>query len=411
MEMATDVEETLQPSALIQRLAQRRTEPLGIIDVRQPEKIYNRTAGWVAQRFALLDGLKFRYSGEDNSQTQSTGLLFATASVQAPAETSNDFSATTQIASALEKPPAPSHSSVSHVPSSTPEKFRISRRVANLIPESHAMVSPSSSSHGTCVGATTVMTKSERQEKFGSPVAVEMPTSSSRVTQMPLPMILPKRIDNAAGDELASEKVGENVDSARGHFENLPSMNAEPPRYAQAEVSAPPLAKIFRKPLQPDQSATSTSVESTEAAPGHTELVSKLTLEQPAGITHSPATVMAKEISPELSRPEIVWRKGINGSPEGDFTSTYNDLKAPLPLRIDEANGNAREIRRQERTESASTIATGSPASTDTVAPVKTKAMTQKSEIDLDRLTERVSRRIFRQLAVERERRGIGRWN
>ena len=43
----------LEPSPLVQRLDRRRTEPIGIIDVRHPQAHCARIAGWIAERFDL----------------------------------------------------------------------------------------------------------------------------------------------------------------------------------------------------------------------------------------------------------------------------------------------------------------------------------------------------------------------
>ena len=50
-----------------QHLMRRHTEPLGVIDVRHPQQHYARTAGWIAQRFALLEHWKTRYGSDERS--------------------------------------------------------------------------------------------------------------------------------------------------------------------------------------------------------------------------------------------------------------------------------------------------------------------------------------------------------
>lgn len=57
-----------EPSPLIMRLLRRRTEPIGIIDVRRPQAHYARVAGWVAARFPLLAELAERHDlGEEDA--------------------------------------------------------------------------------------------------------------------------------------------------------------------------------------------------------------------------------------------------------------------------------------------------------------------------------------------------------
>jgi len=54
-------------TGLGERLLRRHHEPIGVVDVNHPERIYDRTAGWIAQRFALLDHWKSRYENSDSA--------------------------------------------------------------------------------------------------------------------------------------------------------------------------------------------------------------------------------------------------------------------------------------------------------------------------------------------------------
>ena len=62
-------------SELAERLVQRRTRPAGVIDVRQPQQLYARTAGWVIQRFALSADLSGRYGSEEPTADTGRELL------------------------------------------------------------------------------------------------------------------------------------------------------------------------------------------------------------------------------------------------------------------------------------------------------------------------------------------------
>ncbi len=55
----------LLAESLTERLAQRGSQPLGVIDVRQPQQHYARTAGWLSRRFPLLQELAARYQGDE----------------------------------------------------------------------------------------------------------------------------------------------------------------------------------------------------------------------------------------------------------------------------------------------------------------------------------------------------------
>jgi len=56
-----------QPSALCERLFRRYSEPIGIINVREAERLYERITGWIAGRYALLEQLMSRYRMDDLS--------------------------------------------------------------------------------------------------------------------------------------------------------------------------------------------------------------------------------------------------------------------------------------------------------------------------------------------------------
>jgi hypothetical protein len=56
-----------QSSALCERLLRRHTEPIGIINVREAERLYERIVGWIAGRLALVEYLMSRYRIDDLS--------------------------------------------------------------------------------------------------------------------------------------------------------------------------------------------------------------------------------------------------------------------------------------------------------------------------------------------------------
>lgn len=69
--------EAAASSELGERLLRRRTEPIGLIDVRQPEHQVARTSGWVAERFGWLDEWKTKYATGDQPPSEpATSLPF-----------------------------------------------------------------------------------------------------------------------------------------------------------------------------------------------------------------------------------------------------------------------------------------------------------------------------------------------
>jgi len=91
--------------------------------------------------------------------------------------------------------------------------------------------------------------------------------------------------------------------------------------------------------------------------------------------------------------------------PQADLTSV--GTASPLPLAISRVNGNIPQISRQ--------VESGMGAIDNRETSISGEASAEESagtgEIDLEQLAEQVSRLLKSQLAVERERRGFGRWH
>src|SRR5947208_3464006 len=124
MQMDAGAGEATLPTALTERLLRRHTESLGLIDVRQPQQHYARTAGWVAQRFVLLDHWRTRYGNYEDAASANAGLVFATPG-QPIAEPSRVHASPTQLARMVTPADAPQPSA--EASSSPPEQFRIRR--------------------------------------------------------------------------------------------------------------------------------------------------------------------------------------------------------------------------------------------------------------------------------------------
>jgi hypothetical protein len=111
---------------LAERLLQRRTEPVGVIDVRQGQRHYARTAGWVAQRFAMLDHWKTRY-GVDEGAAANDSLIF-TSPPRTGAEVAPTASNSIQLARAVKESGAFQPSVTPAVSAAPPGQYRIRRR-------------------------------------------------------------------------------------------------------------------------------------------------------------------------------------------------------------------------------------------------------------------------------------------
>jgi hypothetical protein len=87
--------QVVQPGELADRLSQRWTRSPGMINLRQPHERYASTAGWVAQRFPLLDSLNARYGVADQRRLGGQELVFGqrlTEKIGGPSYSSPSFS-------------------------------------------------------------------------------------------------------------------------------------------------------------------------------------------------------------------------------------------------------------------------------------------------------------------------------
>lgn len=215
MQMDAGAGEATLPTELAKRLLRRRTEPLGLIDVRQPQQHYARTAGWVAQRFALLDHWKTRYGSDEDASAANAGLVFAMPG-QPIAEPSRVLASPTQLARVATQGVASQPSSASVAPSSPPEQFRVRRRSP---PPADADKVASNSSDGS---AATSRFQAARGEFLGA----DIPAITHQAASPSSTLILPQRL--AGHVEPEQETAGD----ATRHVE----------RSSQREVSSPPEA-------------------------------------------------------------------------------------------------------------------------------------------------------------------------
>lgn len=71
----------LELSPLVQRLDRRRTEPIGVIDVRHPQAHYARIVGWIAEHFPLLIELAERHGSDGQDGTGYDVLVYSSSAV------------------------------------------------------------------------------------------------------------------------------------------------------------------------------------------------------------------------------------------------------------------------------------------------------------------------------------------
>ena len=153
-------------------------------------------------------------------------------------------------------------------------------------------------------------------------------------------------------------------------------------------------------PLAP----TPLTLRSIQRQPAEIHISRKISVE--ADSTNKARSLVAKEVGAvpaQTANAQIIWRKDTSD----ETGPTVSGISAATPLPLKRASSpNLPVIARQPESRSVSTISSSlSINETDMTASLAERNV----EVDLPRLAEQVSRILARQLAVERERRGMNR--
>ena len=277
MQMDAGAGEAALPTELAERLLRRHTEPLGVIDVRQPQQHYARTAGWVAQRFALLDHWKTRYGSDEDVTAANTGLVFATPG-PLRTEARGALASPTQLARAANPAVASQPSPALAAMPAPPEQFRIRRRGT----------SPAGGDKVTVNRADDSAVTSRLQAARGELRAAEIPAITHQAALTSPTLILPKRL---AGNVEAEE-------TAAGATHNVE-------RSSQRELASPPEAAATPWPTAGPSGTTGISYLGSER-PAATAAVLTQT---PVRVTHvearSAALPLRLQRQPGEAAPEV----------------------------------------------------------------------------------------------------------
>ena len=341
----TQTNEILKSNPLIQRLDTRRTQPGGLINTRQSQRILPRLPGKMVQRFALLEQIQTRYGVSNNGSGTGTELTFATPSLKTTGEQTNTF--TSQ--SAIRQPGTSTLGSGGNpVPTA---KFRISRKAVPW--ESESFPSQAGS------------------EPLSSPT----PPSNQEALPPESSMILPKRISNE-----------DTKTSAR---------NSEIPSNSQGLLTAREI------PLQVGASASPQATNNTSLVrlKDTTENLEEEIQPQPERVA------LSREITGNVASKAystMVWRQSSQvAMPGNNFSEASNGgTNNSFPLATTPVHHNGQASARQ-------TTPTTMPMS-DTTMSMPRQAAMPIPEINVGEIAEQVSRILCRQLTVERERRGFG---
>lgn len=448
-------------SALAERLLRRATEPVGMIDSRHPRNLRARTSGWLAQRFGLLDHWRTRYAVAD-SRADGESLVFKIATTRSFGETAeglNDAAPIARVAASSAPPLKVSGVGSNDASPSTPS-LRVSRRAARQAPPPGVTI-VQTKAEGTGGRREIARSSEDKTEMTSGPSPMRSQNVSGEslvveTTPAPVLSLQPLITSEAEGglltpksaSPLAGQVVSEDTKTAgysqpssfRQRLETVTiSRGGEitPPLVAQTAGRAPwpvagqtsaqrggAVAEIIRantgaapqwnveapggpvravaaeaaKPVAP----TPLALRLIQRQPAKTRVGREISGE--AASTRQALSPVAKEISASTSQTanaRVIWSKAASG----EKSSRVSGISAvsPLPLKM-ESSPNRQVIARQLESGSGSNI--NSPLSineTDVTAPDAERNV----DMDLPRLAEQVSRILARQLAAERERRGM----
>lgn len=413
-----------QSSALVDRLARRFNDPIGVINVRYAEQKYERILGWLADRFGLIDRLRHRYDADEGlagdwqtmvmqrSSEEQVNLFSASTQFMSPVGFAQSLDPdrtplSPQAASSLAvNPPQPVTNSLmrpsDELTSTSEPKYRISRR--RSVPSSSAVTSSTSS--GTEPHARVEQVKPPVE----IPRAIEVPLSNST----PPPFVFAKPITESLTESMKQSRTDtpRRFEPREGsHDAQTRSTTRSETSSQQTEVAAPhdslPLARMWSGSLPASQIENAGARPSDEMAPdaNHTnEKANKKANNKADKIAVASEVPDVRNAALSRAIPDIVWR---NNRDAERMTSLAWGEQGRLTSTVYQTDNAA---------ESAFAQQTNQPAAS--AANLRPPSQFQKDEIQIEQLSpqvirtisERVMRAISLDLKVERERRGISKW-
>jgi hypothetical protein len=224
------------PIELTSRLMRRRTEPLGTIDVRHPRQLYERTAGWVARRFALLDRWKTRYGSDEGSGSAQANLVFNSLG-RTSAEPGAMFTSQAQLPREMKQVKAPQSIMASQVSPPSPELFQVRRHGGPRISPSQTATPPQAEQ--------TEAEQRSRQSADSPVVKTDAPASAvnapSSVASNETKVSRTVDVTPVAGPEnLPHPRSAEITETAQGSNENpVYTLRRSPRRGVESEIQDP----------------------------------------------------------------------------------------------------------------------------------------------------------------------------
>lgn len=426
--------------SLPERLAQRGSEPLGVIDVRRPQQYYARMAGWFGQRLPLLNQLLARYHDGGEHRVGASGFIYrATSSF--PPDLPNASGASSDLKGMVTTRVA------------QPGNLTRAGNVAlGRVSIAHPTPAAIATAAGTELpaGATETITRpADLAPAVGTPVesAAASPAMTLRVKRQAPPLTDPAAgILNQPATSSSPLPFGEVMENrpavssplATGLQTSLP---VQPRSMAQPLAGARPIAEtkrlpepqpsniglepvIARKVVDTISSASDTRIDATVTAnvlaPTYAEFPAPMPLarrtatvplsEAITGTADRPALPLILE-KPAVAVttdpvPGLVWRKSI-AAPPTSGAGNSGTIDAASGVATYPADGGmlltTPPIMRAE--------STNPPADNQPGAASPASMPSRAAALDLESLYNQFSRRLLRQLAIERERRGGKGWS
>lgn len=457
-------EETARAARLTERLLARATHPLGLIDVRRAERHYARVMDWLAARTPLVEHLRSRYGLMEDEGSATLGLAFADAHESEGAVnlyaapdrfTSRDaghlFTAVAQIpddsaaqtgakriarrgvptfshagsetdsAARQERNEVASHERSGGVRQEQVEVFEMDRSEifeldrSEVFRPAHGRAEPNQEqaraplSHSSAkeipaanagASASRADVQTPRTRAARAPSEESAPAPTQTVTRLPILSV----------EESAMFSTGEQDKTlARGTTVVNETKDAD----------GATVASESRGAAKPDASSVSESSGASARPPATPSRAH-------VGVRENKSAAVADA---EIEEEELTLGRGVEGRgarrpvsgaagervlvtieiPADDPRRESPTLHAQSPLPLASApSAPAREEAARRQNVSAS-IAAPPPPAAETFTHGRGRAGARAEEINVERLTEQVSRHLARRLQVERERRRLGR--
>lgn len=420
-------------SRLTERLLARGTLPLGLIDVRRAESHYARIMDWLAARTPLLEHLKARYGLAEGEGLKGLSLAFADVRTWEGAHADGgpiDFSAVGGGVTLAEGQGALAERAaeglvtyVAHVPEARTEQAeakRIARRGFPIFSSADPVMQHRDAGMRTHPDETARPQQSGSVTQGGSaPSVKEIPaaTGEAHDARGDVAPLTPPRTASVATPESTQLPTLQLAQSAEGHTTPPtaePDKGLEPARgrpgvpsvkelpvaqtHAGSEIQKPLTSAGVLMPARPDSPGGS-------GAPGDDALA-------PASPTRAAVDVR------EMRAPDAPAESPMPLARARELPTESSRSEAPLPLAANPVGAERGESVGRQNDSVAAAKATQVPAAVammqvppvvaETITPGGNGRGAQAGGVNVERLTEQVSRHLARRLLVERERRRMG---